>query len=1725
MLSHVSLSNGGTLICTAGTIGLLNLAGSGTNYDITLADDNGYCTVSDGIVAENSAVTVENLLKDHQALHAGDGLIPRSETIESIQSSFKNLWVGACDFHKKAALEDTVCQYCGTDLTSGMQAMIEETGRYCETLEMALNAVQENQTVKLLGEINSTSFIKKSMTIDLNGHNIDDHITIRPGNTLTLDGSGIVSVVQSGTYYDGIAGGALNVVSDSVTVGTLSVQHSPTPAMQLSKGTYWKIETKTVTANELLADGYAFALSDGTVKNGHVEKLSGVKIVPHEHDTSAATCVCGYTCAHKNVGADGKCIDCGMQQAAKLMWIDGETDNTDYAQSADAAVQKVKSLNDAGITNITVTLLTDLDSEWVITDGGTFKLTTADGVALTKSITVDGETDVTVIGGTYGSKPSVHFTITYRNNGKISLAGGGFYELDVSDDASIYAPGISSIMADGYAFFKKDADGNEYVTDYGHLASFSGADEPIQIKRHTQHTFKQQTYYGGDKYYGCDCGLQAVASITTGENTVYYSDLQDAFDSAKGGDTIVLCGLYAGSIQLQKDITVNNYWSWQTPVTVDLNNRNILFTTVGYNTPNGHKLIIKDEAAVNIKGNGKITSLYAEQYAMPELYGGTYGTLEKQNSDGTGVLGFCAEGYGLKGTNGWVTSYLTDLATDVTVKKAPFEIKNIIVTTDPNGTEDSAVLYTGQKVYIKATVALEDGEEAISTSNPIECSVAIAPANGIGTPPSSYENQYSAEVAAERTLPNASGDYKIHFSVLHLGCTVTDTAKKITVSVCSHNSYTNGKCDDCGAACTHESVSESGICDICKTQMLLSLTSGSKVTYYTDAAAALADAMLDKNKGCTVKLLKSVDGTVKLTPSHAEQTERTAFTLDLNGYDFGDYNSYIYLQNVDMTVKTSAARNRWTTFYPMIHFYKNASLTCPAVDVDTILTLDTISFTGDKGTNTISLGEGIRLNNFVRPNDGMTLGELLGEGLVFREYDGTNWGNIFLNSDSSTTSLSGTVAKCPHEMQNNTCKYCGFVCSHSKGYTDGKCNSCGTPCLHENVDETTYKCNTCSLQMAVKTEKRSGAIAYSTSLSGAMNAAEDGETFTLLETASLEKCDIIVSDKTVTLNLNGHSITKQTIMDNFVIGIDSEETVRRGKMIVKGEGNIQPGFLVYNTGELDLSGWTGTEIGRFSIRENSLITGMPAAAHIGSLWLNGWNTDSVQNLALSGGSYGQIIWNNFKSIALPLGNLLAPGYAFQSETDNTLLSYTDTLNPDVPGGMTLSDVKVVKCENHADSNGNGKCDYCNSKLAARVNATVYTDLQNAIDESSLSDTIYLLDDVTGSYTINSDRINLNLNGHTLQSLLVTDSGALTLVYDSRINETTPVGPHENVTTASGLTSENYDITYVPGNVTITKIPVIASAGTAKSSYLSAAFDKDLAGLTSANFAVKDSSGNTVAFTGVSASQDNKLYTIVGSFTVGRTYTVKVVLSGAAADATHELTTDEFVITPVRTGGSSGGGGGGGTKAVTYAVAFVTNGGSKIENQTVAQNSAIKEPTAPTKDGFDFAGWYADKALKEKYDFSAKVTSNITLYAAWTKKDNTDEENPANQVILIIGEKAAQVFGQTKANDVAPKIVNDRTMLPARFVAENLGANVSWDCENEIVTIKGKHLKTGENVTIEIIIGSAVAKVNGKEIKLDSEAFVENNRTYTPIRFISEELGAAIKWQPDGQKVIITLPNK
>lgn len=67
----------------------------------------------------------------------------------------------------------------------------------------------------------------------------------------------------------------------------------------------------------------------------------------------------------------------------------------------------------------------------------------------------------------------------------------------------------------------------------------------------------------------------------------------------------------------------------------------------------------------------------------------------------------------------------------------------------------------------------------------------------------------------------------------------------------------------------------------------------------------------------------------------------------------------------------------------------------------------------------------------------------------------------------------------------------------------------------------------------------------------------------------------------------------------------------------------------------------------------------------------------------------------------------------------------------------------------------------------------------------------------------------------------------------------------------------------------------------------------------------------------------------------------------------------------------------------YTVTFdVVGADGAIQSQTVEYGGTLSEPAAPTREGYSFAGWYADAALTAPYDFSLPVTGSVTLYARW-----------------------------------------------------------------------------------------------------------------------------------------------
>ena len=70
----------------------------------------------------------------------------------------------------------------------------------------------------------------------------------------------------------------------------------------------------------------------------------------------------------------------------------------------------------------------------------------------------------------------------------------------------------------------------------------------------------------------------------------------------------------------------------------------------------------------------------------------------------------------------------------------------------------------------------------------------------------------------------------------------------------------------------------------------------------------------------------------------------------------------------------------------------------------------------------------------------------------------------------------------------------------------------------------------------------------------------------------------------------------------------------------------------------------------------------------------------------------------------------------------------------------------------------------------------------------------------------------------------------------------------------------------------------------------------------------------------------------------------------------------------------------------YTVTFDSNGGSDVPVLTdVMYGDLIPEPEDPTREGYEFRGWYSDEGLTYVWDFeNQQVPQSVTLYAAWEK---------------------------------------------------------------------------------------------------------------------------------------------
>lgn len=221
-----------------------------------------------------------------------------------------------------------------------------------------------------------------------------------------------------------------------------------------------------------------------------------------------------------------------------------------------------------------------------------------------------------------------------------------------------------------------------------------------------------------------------------------------------------------------------------------------------------------------------------------------------------------------------------------------------------------------------------------------------------------------------------------------------------------------------------------------------------------------------------------------------------------------------------------------------------------------------------------------------------------------------------------------------------------------------------------------------------------------------------------------------------------------------------------------------------------------------------------------------------------------------------------------------------------------------------------------------------------------------------------------------------------------------------------------------------------------------------------------------------------------------------------------------------------------TKKYDAVIKQAKHGDVEVDDDYAKRGQEITTTVTPDKgyelDELTIIDQYGDevdyeKGKKENTYVFEMPKSDVTIEASFEKMDDAagpEKEEPEVQkekeIILKIDSRIILIDGEPLVYDAAPVIKESRTFLPIRVIAEELGADVAWNEAEQTATI------TKDDLEIVIYIGQPFATVNGEPVALDAPAFIENGRTYLPLRFVAENLGAEVIWAGAAQTVTITL---
>lgn len=181
-------------------------------------------------------------------------------------------------------------------------------------------------------------------------------------------------------------------------------------------------------------------------------------------------------------------------------------------------------------------------------------------------------------------------------------------------------------------------------------------------------------------------------------------------------------------------------------------------------------------------------------------------------------------------------------------------------------------------------------------------------------------------------------------------------------------------------------------------------------------------------------------------------------------------------------------------------------------------------------------------------------------------------------------------------------------------------------------------------------------------------------------------------------------------------------------------------------------------------------------------------------------------------------------------------------------------------------------------------------------------------------------------------------------------------------------------------------------------------------------------------------------------------------------------------------------------------------------------------TPPYREGYLFTGWHWDYATHGALGLEYGSHDAIAVPSETVIWENVAGVNQTWTFVAMWSPIEIYLNGKVVPTDVSPFILEGRTMVPVRVISESLGCTV--DYVEPFGDRPGKVLIARDGITISLDIDESWASVDHVDMPLDVPPIIVDGRTFVPLRFVSQALGASVEWQPaqivqDATKVIIT----